>query len=82
MNTQQVQAKKLDLIGWIYNIQDTSILDKLKNIQENATIEEYEASFKPMSKQELINRAIEANEAIKNNHVTSQEDLHKEIKTW
>jgi len=82
MNIQQIQAKKLDLIGWIYNIQDTSILDKLKTIQENTNIEEYEASLKPMTKQELINRAIEANEAIKNNHVTSQEDLQKEIKTW
>jgi len=82
MNIQQIQAKKLDLIGWIYNIQDTSILDKLKTIQENTNIEEYEASLKPMTKQELINRAIEANEAIKNNQVTSQEDLQKEIKTW
>ena len=66
----------------VYNIQDTSILAKLKTIQENANIEEYEASLKPMTKQDLINRAIEANEAIKNNHITSQEDLKKEIKNW
>jgi acylphosphatase len=82
MNTQQIQAEKLDLIGWIYNIQDISIIEKLKGIQKNIVIEKYEASLKPMSKKELIDQAKEANKAIKNNDVTSQDDLTKETENW
>jgi len=82
MNIQQIQAEKLDLIGWIYNIQDISILEKLKSIQQNIVIEKYEASLKPMSEQELIDKAKEANKAIENNDVISQDDLKKEIQNW
>jgi len=82
MNTRQIQAEKLDLIGWIYNIQDISIIEKLKSIRENFTVEKYEASLSPMTTQELVNRAEEANKAIKNNDIISQEDLEKEIQDW
>jgi len=82
MDTAQIQSEKLDLIGWIYNIQDTSILEKLKGLQKSIVVEKYEASLKPMSEEELINRAKEANKAIENNDVTSQEDLQSEIQNW
>ncbi len=82
MDTAQIQSEKLDLIGWIYNIQDTSILEKLKGLQKSIVVEKYEASLKPMSEEELINRTKEANKAIENNDVTSQEDLQNEIQNW
>jgi len=82
MNTQQIQAEKLDLIGWIYNIQDISVIEKLKSIQKNIVIEKYEASLKPMSEKELIDRAKEAKKAIENNDVISQDDLKKETENW
>jgi len=40
MNTQQIQAEKLDLIGWIYNIKDISIIEKLRIIKKNIDIED------------------------------------------
>jgi len=40
MNAQQIQAEKLDLIGWIYSIQDISIIEKLKSFQKSIIIEE------------------------------------------
>ena len=82
MDTAQIQSEKLDLIGWIYNIKDTSILEKLKGLQKSIVVEKYEASLKPMSEEELINRAKEANKAIENNDVTSQVDLQNEIQNW
>ena len=36
MNTQQIETDKLVLFGWIYNIQDFSIIKKLKEFQNNA----------------------------------------------
>ena len=35
-----------------------------------------------MSKEELIDKAKEANNAIKNNDITLQDDLKKEIQNW
>ncbi len=82
MKIQQIQAEKLDLIGWIYNIQDISIIEKLKSIQKNTILEKYEVSLKPMSEKELLDRAKEANKAIENNDVTLQDDLKKETENW
>jgi len=82
MNTQQIQAEKLDLIGWIYNIQDITIIERIKSIQRNIVIDKYEASLSPMSKQELVDRAKEANKAIDNNDIITQDRLEKEIQNW
>ena len=82
MNIQQMQAEKLDLIGWIYNIQDISIIEKVKSIQRNIVIEKYESSLKPMSSQELIDRAKESNHAINNNDTITHDQLEKEIQNW
>ena len=82
MNLQQIQTDKLDLIGWIYNIQDISIIEELKIIQKKTVLRAYEASLKPMSEKELINRAKNANKAIKNNKVILQDDLKKETENW
>lgn len=82
MNIQQMQAEKLDLIGWIYNIQDISIIEKVKSIQRNIVIEKYESSLKPMSSQALIDRAKESNHAINNNDTITQAQLKKEIQNW
>ena len=35
MNVQQLQADKLSLINWISQLQDVSLISKLKNIQED-----------------------------------------------
>jgi len=82
MNAQQIQAEKLDLIGWIYGIQDISVIEKIKSIQRNIVIDKYEASLIPMSAKELINKAEDANKAIKNNDVITQDNLEKEIQNW
>ena len=82
MDAQQIQTEKLDLIYWIYTIQDISIIEKIKSIQRNIVIDKYEASLGPMTAQELIGRAEDANKAIKNNDVITQDDLEKEIKNW
>jgi hypothetical protein len=82
MDIHKIQTEKLDLIGWIYNIQDISIIEKLKNLQKSVVIEKYEASLQPMSKQELVNRAHEANKSIEKNDLTSHSDLQKEVQNW
>lgn len=48
-----------------------------ENISKN-----FNKFFKPITKEELIQRAIESEEAIKNGKVISLEDLKREIETW
>ena len=82
MNAQQLQTDKLALIGWIYNLQDVSLIDKLKSIQRKTVVKVYESSLKPMYKEELISRANTANLAIEKNEVISQDNLKKETENW
>jgi hypothetical protein len=48
MNTQNLKTDKLDLMGWIYSVQDVSIIETLKEIQKTAVLSDYESSLKPM----------------------------------
>ena len=82
MNTQNLKTDKLDLMGWIYSVQDVSIIEALKKIQQTAVLSTYEKSLKPMTQQELVSRAEAANKAISNDQTTSQESLRNEIKNW
>ncbi|MEA3445850.1 MAG: hypothetical protein U9R19_14120 [Bacteroidota bacterium] len=82
MNIQEVQADKLSLISWVSQLQDISLIEKLKDVQRNSMLKTYEASLKPFSNEELVSKANAANKAIKNNEVLSQEDLIKEIENW
>lgn len=82
MKTHDLKADKLDLMGWIYSIQDSSIIERLKDIQQKNIVSAYEASLKPMSQKELIKRAEEANKAVAGNDTTAQDVLRNEIKNW
>ena len=76
--TMDIQTVKLDLIQWLAGLQDPAkvfkILDARKEIEANG----YEASLKPMTREELVARAIASNEAIEKGEVTDWEDMMKE----
>jgi hypothetical protein len=82
MDTQKLKTDKLDLMDWIYSIQDAAIIETLKEIKKTAVLSAYERSLKPMTKAELVSRAESANKAISNNETTSQEALRNEVKNW
>ena len=52
-----VQAEKFKLIEWLVQLQDVAMLGKLKELKEQAEIAAYESKLKPMSKEELVERA-------------------------
>lgn len=82
MDTQNLKADKLDLMGWIYSVHDQAIIDTLKGIQRAAILSTYESSLKPMTQKELVDRAEIANRAIDNQETTNQDDLRNEINSW
>lgn len=48
-----------------------------KNISKN-----FNKFFKPITKEELIQRAVESEEDIKNGNIISLEEIKKQIETW
>jgi hypothetical protein len=70
-----VQAEKLELITWLAQLQDVNLLEKLKELRQNAERKAYEASLKPMTVDELIARAQASNEDIKAGRIYSREEV-------
>ena len=70
-----VQQEKFKLIEWLVKVQDPRILEALIRFRKKAEIEEYEASLKPMTKEELTARAVASNKAIENGDVYNIESI-------
>ena len=73
-----VQSEKLQLIEWLVQLQDLNILQRIKEVKQDAEVAAYEASLKPMTKEELIARAEESNRDIEAGRVYDLEDAMKE----
>ena len=84
-----IQAEKLQLIEWLARLQDAEIVQRLLKIKKDNEAASYEASLKPMTKEELTDRkhtkatyklgefaarAEEANHAIANGEHIAIED--------
>jgi hypothetical protein len=74
-----VQSEKLQLIEWLVQLQDLNILQRIKEVKQDAEVAAYEASLKPMSVDELVARAEESNRAIEAGEVIDVEDILLEI---
>ena len=64
------------------SIQDVNLIQKLKDLIRNSKVKRYEASLKPMTQEELIERALKSEADIKADRLTSIEDLEKESENW
>ena len=77
-----LQAEKIKLIEWLVGIKDVSILEKVANVRATSIKKDHELNLEPMSVEELKQRALSSENAIKEGDVTSFEDLKKEMKSW
>ncbi len=59
-------------------INDEGIIDAIKKLIGFAN----QPPFKKLTREDLINRALESEKAIAENKVTSLEDLEKEMQNW
>lgn len=74
-----IQAEKLELITWLAQLQDVNLLEKLKELRQNAERKAYEASLKPMTVDELVARAEASNRAIEAGEYQSIEEALAEL---
>lgn len=70
-----VQAEKLELITWLAQLQDISLLEQLKDLRRKAEIEANESLLKPMTVDELTARAEASNEDIEAGRIYSREEV-------
>jgi len=79
-----VKAEKLYLIEQLARLQDTKIIQQIKDIlsSQSEPIAGYKPGGEPITKSELIARAEASNKAIKEGRLTSIEDLEKESESW
>ena len=74
-----VQAEKFKLIEWLVQLQDLEVIQRIQALKNAAEVAEYEASLKPMSVEELVARAEEANEDIKAGRVYTREEVESSL---
>ena len=77
MNTAE---KKLNLITWLAELNDSEILEELDRIKKRSTIERYQKSLQPMTFEELRESLAESEEDYQKGRIISQEELAKRIK--
>ncbi|HFA49321.1 MAG TPA: hypothetical protein ENJ95_09920, partial [Bacteroidetes bacterium] len=70
-----VQSIKLDLIRWLAGMQDPTVVMTFLKLREEVEKQQADPDLQPMTKEELIARAIASNEAIKNGDVYDVNEL-------
>ena len=83
-NKMDVKAEKLYLIEQLARLQDTKIIQQIKDILSSQTesISGYKPTGEPITKSDLIARAEASNKAIKERKLTSIDDLEEESENW
>ncbi|MCC6725521.1 MAG: hypothetical protein IT258_13515 [Saprospiraceae bacterium] len=77
-----LELRKFQLIEMIMAIKDERLLANFEEMARNQRVLNYEAGLKPMSKQELEQRALASENDIKEGRFTTAEELEKEMKNW
>lgn len=77
-----IKTRKLNLISYLAQIQDESILSKIeKYILENIN-NKTELNFKPFSVEELISRIEKSEQDFKDGKFITQDELEKLSEKW
>ncbi len=74
----QLELEKLRLIEWLIGLQDAKILEALKKLRQASEVAAYEASLKPMTVEDLVARAEEADRDIAAGRVYDIDEVIKE----
>jgi hypothetical protein len=79
MNTA---VKKIEIIEWLIQLQDETLLKKVESIKSQSIKDSYEASLKPLTSKAYKAILEEAHEEYKQGKITSQDTLEKESENW
>ncbi len=84
-----IQTAKLDLIEWISRLNDSSVIEKLRQLKEDYSNSkktrkdgEVEEELKPFSEKEFNDLIDSAESDSENGRLTSARELKNEIESW
>jgi hypothetical protein len=73
------QDTKLNIIEQLIILNDDSVFSQIEELISKAM---HRPAYKKLSKQEIENRAMQANKDIENKDVFSQSDVEKQSQNW
>ena len=76
------QTRKLNLIAYLAQIQDESILDKIESFLLKGKTKDNETTIKPFTREELIDRIEKSEQDFKEGKFKSQDELEKISEKW
>lgn len=84
INRMDVKAEKLYLIEQLTRLQDTKIIQQIKELlsSQSEPLAGYKPTGESITKSELIARAKASNKDIEDGRLISIDDLEKESKNW
>lgn len=77
---KNLSVTKLDLIAYLVNLKDEAILNELTAVMFKHKISNPMGN--KLSKQELVNRALESNKDYEEGNYTTQEQLELDSEKW
>jgi len=77
-----IAVKKVEIIGWLTQLQDESLLKKVENLRVQSIKKNYEDSLKPMSGRAFKSMLKRAEKDYVEKKYTTQENLEEESKNW
>ncbi|MEO8087235.1 MAG: hypothetical protein ABI763_10470 [Bacteroidota bacterium] len=81
--TMNIESMKLNLLEWLAQADDKSILSKLKKFRDEIEITQYEKELKkPLTGKELISRAKRSEADFRKGRVKSLDEVVKSSKIW
>lgn len=76
------QTRKLNLIAYLAQIQDESILIKIESFLLKGKTKDNEITFKPFTLEEFIDRIEKSEQDFKEGKYKSQDELEKISEKW
>ena len=80
MRQLSIQSRKLNIIEQLIMLDDDMVLKQVEDLLNTSSL--HEPPLKRMTKQELIHRAILANQDIENGDVYSREEALRISQNW
>ncbi len=78
MKTETINSEKFELMNWIAQLQDISIIMELNKFKAKSISSVEISEFE----QRIVNQAHQANDAIKKGNVKSSKELREVSKKW
>ena len=76
-----LQTRKLNIIEYLIGLRDEKIFSLIEDLIRKSRSGQ-DIDYRPLTQEELIERAKESNKDYISGNITDQEELEKESKSW